>query len=107
MPLSFSLILSFLDSIRLYAKISGRYRPLATTVICVLFGSIIQQAGFDLDPTVIAPMKVAVADLIMSRFLQSSLPTLVDLLAPNPVLTTSLRRLPLHYPYRHRRHRKT
>lgn len=44
---------------------SGKCRSLATAVFGVLFGSVVQQAGFDLDPTVFAPMEDAIADLIV------------------------------------------
>ncbi len=56
---------------------SGRCRSLDTAVIGVLFGGAIQQAGFDLDPTV---LEDALADLVMMSTSSSN-----DLLAlPSP-----------------------
>ncbi|KAL8759621.1 MAG: hypothetical protein Q9184_003563 [Pyrenodesmia sp. 2 TL-2023] len=54
---------------------AGRCRSLATAVIGVLFGSIVQHAGFDLDPVVFAPMEDVVAEIIMSASSSVDTPT--------------------------------
>ncbi|KAL8923469.1 MAG: hypothetical protein Q9208_004597 [Pyrenodesmia sp. 3 TL-2023] len=54
---------------------AARCRSLATAVVGVLISTIVQQAGFDLDPVVFAPVEDAVADIIITATSTRGIPT--------------------------------